>query len=57
VAVAEFGLLLRESSYKQNSSFEQTLALAKSLKANDENGYRSEFIKACTTGCNVERSG
>lgn len=45
VAVAEFGLLLRESSYKQNSSFEQTIVLAKSSEANDRNGYRSAFIK------------
>jgi Ca-activated chloride channel family protein len=44
-AVAEFGLLLRESSYKQNSSFEQTIALAKSSANDDKNGYRSEFIK------------
>lgn len=45
VAVAEFGLLLRESAYKQNSSFEQTLVLAKNSADDDENGYRSAFIK------------
>ena len=44
-AVTEFGLLLRESSYKQNSSFEQTLAIAKSAVGEDKNGYRREFVK------------
>ncbi len=44
-AVAEFGLLLRSSEYKQQSTFNQVISLAKSSKGNDENGYRAEFIK------------
>ncbi|HKP33023.1 MAG TPA: VWA domain-containing protein [Chitinophagaceae bacterium] len=44
-AVAEFGLLLRGSEYRQQSTFEQVLSLAKSAKGSDKNGYRSEFIK------------
>jgi len=44
-SIAEFGLLLRESSYKQNSSFGQTLAIAKSAEGKDKNGYRREFVK------------
>lgn len=44
-AVAEFGLLLRESSYKQNSSYEQALALAKNINDDDRSEYRSELIK------------
>jgi len=44
-AVAEFGLLLRGSSYKQNSSFEQTLELANDAAQHDDHGYRSEFLK------------
>jgi Ca-activated chloride channel family protein len=44
-AVAEFGLLLRGSEYKQQSTFEQVLSLAKSAKGPDKNGYRTEFIK------------
>lgn len=43
-AVAEFGLLLRESAYKQNSSYEQAMELAKSAKGDDANGYHSEFV-------------
>ncbi len=44
-AVAEFGLMLRSSEYKQQSSYNQVISLAKSSKGNDENGYRAEFIK------------
>ncbi len=44
-AVAEFGLLLRDSEFKANASLEQVVELAKSAKGEDEKGYRSEFIK------------
>jgi Ca-activated chloride channel homolog len=44
-AVAEFGLLLRSSDYKQKASYEQVINLAKGAKGNDTNGYRAEFIK------------
>ncbi len=44
-AVAEFGLLLRESAFKQNSSYTQTITMAKDSEGNDENGYRAEFVK------------
>lgn len=48
-AVAEFGLLLKESKYKSNSSFGAVIKTAKSAKGTDEDGYRSEFIKLCET--------
>lgn len=44
-AVAEFGLLLRGSDYKQQSSYDQVVSLAKGSKGIDNNGYRSEFIR------------
>ena len=44
-AVASFGMLLRNSSFKQNASYQQVINLAKSSKGADENGYRHEFIK------------
>lgn len=43
-AVASFGMLLRQSAYKQNASFQQVIALAGSAKGSDVNGYRQEFI-------------
>ncbi|MBU1355425.1 MAG: von Willebrand factor type A domain-containing protein [Candidatus Edwardsbacteria bacterium] len=44
-AVAEFGLLLRDSEHKGNSSYRQVLELARSSRGNDTEGYRAEFIK------------
>lgn len=44
-AVAEFGLMLRSSEYKQQSSYSQVISLAKGAKGIDDNGYRAEFIR------------
>ncbi|OQP59076.1 hypothetical protein A3860_38895 [Niastella vici] len=43
-AVAAFGMLLRNSEFKQNASFQQVISLAKGAKGADANGYRQEFI-------------
>ena len=44
-AVAEFGLLLRNSEYKSEASYTQVIDLAKKAKGDDKEGYRKEFIK------------
>lgn len=44
-AVAEFGMLLRNSKHKANANFKQVIELAKASKGKDENGYRAEFIR------------
>jgi len=53
-AVAQFGLLLRESEYKSAASYEEykstasydnVLNLARKAKGYDEEGYRSEFVR------------
>lgn len=44
-AVAEFGLLLRDSPFKGKGTLSQALALAKGAKGVDEQGYRSAFIR------------
>ncbi len=44
-AVAEFGLLLRGSEYKQQSSYSQVVSMAKGARGIDDNGYRAEFIR------------
>ncbi len=44
-AVAAFGMILRESEFKSNANLGQVVALAKSAKGKDEEGYRAEFIK------------
>ena len=43
-AVAEFGLLLRNSQYKGNASYDHVLEQANQARGNDVWGYRSEFI-------------
>lgn len=44
-AVAEFGMLLRKSEFKQQSSFDNAWKLAKNALGNDAEGYRAEFLK------------
>lgn len=44
-ALAEFGMLLRQSDFKQNSSFDQVISLAEGAMGKDKEGYRSEFLK------------
>jgi len=43
-AVAEFGLLLRDSEYKANASYAQILRRAKQAVGEDAEGYRFEFV-------------
>lgn len=44
-AVAEFGMLLRDSKFKGNASYAGILSLAKTSKGKDEDGYRAEFVR------------
>jgi len=44
-AVAEFGMLLRDSEFKGNTDYEGILKLAQEGKGKDFHGYRAEFIK------------
>lgn len=48
-AVAEFGLLLRQSEHKGNANYSQVIARAKSAIDTDANGYRSEFVRLVGT--------
>lgn len=43
-AVASFGMLLRDSEYAGDFTYENALALAEGAKGKDERGYRTEFI-------------
>ncbi|TDS11060.1 YfbK domain-containing protein [Sphingobacterium paludis] len=44
-AVAEFGMLLRNSEFRQKSSFPALIARARVAKGDDREGYRMEFIR------------
>lgn len=45
MAVAGFGMLLRDSEYKGDLAFEDVLSMAKKSKGQDGFGYRAEFIE------------
>ncbi len=44
-AVAEFGMLLRNSEFKGNSTYASAAKLAKNALGKDENGYRAELVR------------
>jgi len=44
-SVAEFGMLLRDSEFKQESSFDQLIEISQASRGEDLEGYRSEFIR------------
>lgn len=48
-AVAQFGLLMRDSQYKADSSFDNVIELAMDARGYDPEGYRSEFIQLVRT--------
>ncbi len=48
-AVAEFGMVLRNSEYIGNSTLESAASLARSARGEDEDGYRSELIRLIGT--------
>ena len=43
-SVAGFGMLLRDSKYKGDCTYQQVIDLAKNSKGADKNGYRAEYI-------------
>ena len=52
-AVAEFGMLLRNSAFKEKSSWEQVSSLAKSAFDHDPEGYRHEFVGLAETASSL----
>ena len=44
-AVAEFGMLLRNSSFKQQASYTGVISMATNAVGVDQEGYRKEFLK------------
>ncbi|HVV55869.1 MAG TPA: von Willebrand factor type A domain-containing protein [Mucilaginibacter sp.] len=48
-AVAEFGMLLRNSDFKQNATYDQAISIARTARGEDEDGYRSEFVRLAET--------
>ena len=48
-AVAGFGMLLRDSEFKGNATYEQVLAMARRSTGDDRFGYRKDFIRLVET--------
>jgi len=44
-AVAEFGMILRESPHKGQSSLDSVIDIAEKSRGGDRNGYRAEFVQ------------
>jgi hypothetical protein len=55
-AVAEFGMILRDSEYKGNGSLQQVLEWAQQGKGADVNGYRADFIELVRKAQTLKRS-
>lgn len=55
-AVAEFGMLLRDSEFKQSADWMQAWELARNSMGKDEEGYRSEFLKMIKTAQSLAKA-
>lgn len=56
-AVAAFGLLLRDSKYKGDATYDSVLRLARSSVGPDLQGYRAEFLKLVETAKDLKARG
>ncbi len=56
-AVAQFGMLLRDSEFKGRSSFGGVLTMARAARGPDEEGYRAEFIRLVETAATLSGKG
>ncbi|RFZ95709.1 DUF3520 domain-containing protein [Mucilaginibacter conchicola] len=55
-AVAEVGMLLRNSKFKQKASFDHAIATAREGKGTDNEGYRAEFIRLAESAKSLSKS-
>ncbi len=52
-AVAEFGLLLRNSQFRQMASYKDVISLAQNATGDDQEGYRTEFVKLVQSASSI----
>ena len=55
-AVAQFGMLLRNSAFKQQSSFDGAYVMAKNSLGKDSEGYRAEFLQLIRDAGRITKS-
>ena len=53
-AVAEFGLLLRQSDFKGDATYNEAIKMATGAYGKDEEGYRTEFVRLVKTAQRLE---
>lgn len=56
-AVAELGLILLDSEFKQQANYDALIDRAKSAKGKDKEGYRTEFINLAESAKLLSKSG
>jgi len=54
-AVAEFGLLLRESKYRKNASYRDVIDTVRQTLGEDQDGLRSELIDLVKKASTMQR--
>ena len=54
-AVAEFGMLLRNSAYKADATWEDAVKLAREHRGSDPDGYRAEFARLIELAASLDR--
>ena len=54
-AVAEFGMLLRESPFKADATWTDAVALASRHRGADPDGYRAEFVRLVELAASLDR--
>jgi Ca-activated chloride channel family protein len=55
-AVAEFGMLLRDSPHKAKASFDAAIARARQFRGEDLEGYRAEFIRLADLAAGLQHA-
>jgi Ca-activated chloride channel family protein len=55
-AVAQIGMLLRDSEFKQASRYDEAIKMARAAKGTDHEGYRAEFVKLAETAKLLSKS-
>jgi Ca-activated chloride channel family protein len=55
-AVAEFGLLLRNSEFKSAASYDHVIKSARGARGKDEEGYRAEFARLVESASMLAKS-
>jgi Ca-activated chloride channel family protein len=54
-AVAEFGMLLRDSAFKADATWADAAKLAAAHRGDDPDGYRAEFVRLVDLAASLDR--